>query len=364
MLKLIGLLLYFVTVVIFPIVLIVILALLGKLLAKYYQAMIHPNKISEKVADNIFGVWFLSLFVTWIATLWWMAANTHADVADLLAFRDKLLGYQATTMHITLAKELDERLVEQVLEPWVRMGGREIRRRVSRYSSARYGGRGRIVRYISTAYIPSRYRQVDQQLEIVMGKELSSKWLWMLEKGWRSRPMPSLLPNEIAAQLTFKGQTETIYLQPFTASYEEHLSGQCHLKVTANIPARSFAYLWVTRKTTTDKHTSMPLQLHTSWPGNIYTFQLDSIVADPKRMPFSLRQTQEIFYLRPLNQNGRAIHCTDLQQLESSALAGISLRNHLTYWDELRPYIKDLHIKNSHFVPWLAGRGWQILSEE
>lgn len=363
MLKLMGYLIIFVTCIIFPFVVVMLLVLIGKQVAKFYQAMIHPKKISEKMDDNIFGIWVLTLIVVWLSLLFWVIPRAPAGPAQILALLDNTFGYKATEVHITLTEELDEQLIKHVLEPWIRMGGREIQRRTSHYASVRHGGRGRIVRYTDTAYIPSRYRQVDQQLEIVMGKELSGEWLWMLEKGWQNEP--KTLARQLAAEMEFKRSKETIYVQPYSIMYEKNDDGYCHLQATINIPARSFAGLWLVKKIGAEKDTPMRLYMGEDWPGGIRIFELESIKPRRGQGVFTLAASQETVYLRPLNEHRHDVSCAEIQQLESSSLAAISLRNRITRWVELQPYIKDVQLNHSRFVPWLAvGKAWQILSQE
>lgn len=354
MLQLLAYLLSFFTVGFLPLLVVAALFIVGSWLARFYQARIYPETLSEQLNNRIFKVWLWTIFFSWLLTVGWMFYITPKGPAQLLSFMANTFGYQATRVQFELKEDVNELVLERVLEPWVRAGGREIRRT----GFYKEGHRSR--RYIDTAYIPSRYRQVERQVDIIMSQALSEEWRWMLNEGWESQSAQFLLPSRLPAQLESQGETIGIYVQPFTAFYEQNPKGQCRLQVTVNMSASLLFDL----SGGIDKDKPIYLKMDASWPGNMRSFELEAVKVKPGLKSLSLRAAREVLYLIPLDELQQDMSCNEIREGESSTLAGISLRNRITRWDELRPYIKDVRVKNTHFFPWLAGGGWLLFTQE
>lgn len=352
MLKLLAFLLFFFTVGVLPFLVVAALVTVGSWLEKFYQARIYPRKIAKQLSDKIFTTWMWTLFLSWLSTVALMVYLTPTGPAQILVMLANTTGYQTTQIHIELNEEVDQKLINRTLLSWIRANRRTIKRRAT--SSA--GGRGPVRSYIDTAYIPSRYRQTDQQIDIVMGQTLSEEWRWMLENGWKNQPAQFLPSERLPAQLESQGETIGIYVQPLTAFYEQHPRGQCRLQVTANMRP----ILLFDLSGGIDKDKPIHLRMDASWPGNIRNFKLEAVKVKSGWKSLSPRAAREVLYLIPLDGLQQDMSCNEIREVESSVLAGMSLRNRIVRWDELQPHIKEVRVKKTHFLPWLAGGGWLL----
>ncbi|GAB2461013.1 hypothetical protein GCM10027082_09720 [Comamonas humi] len=179
------------------------------------------------------------------------AVITFPDQAVLRHALDKLLGYGSTRIVLTLRQDdpaTREALVE-TLRPFMEIGGREIRYRVS----TRHGS------YTETDEVPSHYRFADGRLEIAAGGIVAGDRLAVLQPGFAALaqfPTVDAIAASVPATVHLGKERIAVDMLPRTAQLIDPGSpadglgrlsrsapGRCHLEVQALFSSDAFPLL-------------------------------------------------------------------------------------------------------------------------
>lgn len=357
MLKLLTLLIFIAGVIFVPFALVYVLVTLSDVALNAYRRCIHPRELAYETVEHFKEVRMWTVLPIWIAAIAFMIYVLPKGPARTLAFLSPVIGFQSTQITLTTRSmnTAEQQRFWQLLLPWIEDGDNEIKRRASYSSGSRYGA-GRVRFYTDTAHVFSRYRQQDEKIDIAMAKIMPADWLWMYSKGGQ---LLNKLPKQLKAEFEL-GQTKMpIQVLPHSASYKQDSYGYCQLTVSVKILSPQ-AHMWLLDNLVIQKNKNITLAMDKQWPGTYQRFQVVSMVSKHRGLLAASFNAQEQVNLQVVDENGYGLTCAELADNESDLMAAISLQNRFPNWARMQPYIEDVQIKNSRFIPWLAGRGWRL----
>ena len=179
------------------------------------------------------------------------AVITFPNQAVMRHAFDKLLGYGSTRVEITLRQDdaATRQALLETLRPFMEMGGREIRYRVS----TRHGS------YTEADEVPSYYRFADGRLEIATGGIVSNDRLSVMQPGFKALaqfPTAGSIDASVAATVNLGKARIAVEMLPRTAMLvhgdatkelpsvlRPAAPARCHLEVQALFSTDAFRLL-------------------------------------------------------------------------------------------------------------------------
>lgn len=179
------------------------------------------------------------------------AVITFPNQAVMRHAFDKLLGYGSTRVEITLRQDdaATRNALVQTLRPFMEIGGREIRYRVS----TRHGS------YTETDEVPSYYRFVNGRLEIATGGVVGNDRLSVMQPGFKALaqfPTASTIDAGVPATVSLGKERIAVQMLPRTAMLvhgdaakelpsllRPSAPARCHLEVQALFSTDAFRLL-------------------------------------------------------------------------------------------------------------------------
>ena len=288
------------------------------------------------------------------------AVITFPNQAVMRHVFDKLLGYGSTRVEITLRQDLLE-----TLRPFMEMGGREIRYRVS----MRHGS------YTETDEVPSYYRFADGRLEIATGGVVGNDRLSVMQPGFKALaqfPTVDSIDASVAATVNLDKARIAVEMLPRTAMLVHRdaakdwssvlrpaAPARCHLEVQALFSTDAFRLLMFAGRApgTVEIHAGPDTALRDT------QYQLVGMGLVPGSNGRSVKELEAdatriygVLRLLPPGLNPDVMDCdTALGRMSDPALVAAAM---LSTFPGLEGRVNDIEITPSaSFSPW-HNRGW------
>ena len=295
------------------------------------------------------------------------AVITFPNQAVMRHAFDKLLGYGSTRVEITLRQD-DAATRQDLLEtlrPFMEMGGREIRYRVS----TRHGS------YTETDEVPSYYRFADGRLEIATGGVVGNDRLSVMQPGFKALAQFSTADSidaSVAATVNLDKARITVAMLPRTAMLVHRdaakdwssvlrpaAPARCHLEVQALFSTDAFRLLMFAGRA------SGEVEIHTGPDTALRDtqYQLVGMGLVPGSNGRSVKELETdatriygVLRLLPPGLNPDVMDCdTALGRMSDPALVAAAM---LSTFPGLEGRVNDIEITPSaSFSPW-HNRGW------
>ena len=295
------------------------------------------------------------------------AVITFPDQAVMRHAFDKLLGYGSTRVEITLRQDdaATRQALLETLRPFMEMGGREIRYRVS----TRHGS------YTETDEVPSYYRFENGRLEIATGGIVSNDRLSVMQPGFKALaqfPTAGSIDASVPATVSLGKARIAAEMLPRTAMLvhgdaakelpsmlRPAAPARCHLEVQALFSTDAFRLLMFAGRASGDVkiHTGPDTALRDT------QYQLVGMGLVPGRNGRSVKELETdatriygVLRLLPPDLNLDVMDCdTALGRMSDPALVAAAM---LSTFPGLEGRVNGIEITPSaSFSPW-HHRGW------